>query len=177
MVINNLMKNREFSGKMLFWFSLWGSIPILSKWIENGIKKQRKSSTIMRLIGFKCILTGIFLNAIAGKTLKRYGHFDIKKGISAPERVVDNGIYSCMKHPAQFGSGLIGLGIGMLTGKLSGLIAGLGALMASFIFILNVEEPDVMSRFSDYCKKMGNKPAFTLKPACIMRGIYGLLKR
>ncbi|WP_297417473.1 hypothetical protein [Thermococcus sp.] len=43
---------------------------------------------------------GLLLNAVAGKTLKRYGHFDIRRDIRKSERLVTPGIYSCMCHPA-----------------------------------------------------------------------------
>ncbi len=174
MVVNELMKNKDFRTKMLFWFFLWGGVPFLASSIEYGVKNEKKPLVLMRLVGLKFILLGIFLNAIGGKTLKQYGHFDVSERIEAPEKVVDKGIYSCMRHPAQFGSGLIGLGIGMLMGRLSGLLAGILAFMMSLIFMLNVEEPETMKRFPDYCQKMGDKPAFTLRPTCFIEGIRAL---
>jgi protein-S-isoprenylcysteine O-methyltransferase Ste14 len=174
MVIKDLMRQKDFRTKMLFWFGLWGSVPMLASSIESAIKEERRPSVFMRLIGLKLMFLGVLLNAIGGKTLKKYGHFDVSEGISAPDRVVDKGIYSCMRHPAQFGSGLMGLGIGMLTGKLAGLISGMLAFMMSLIFMLNVEEPETMKRFPDYCEKMAGKPAFTLRPSCLLKGIIAL---
>ena len=159
---------------MLFWFALWGSVPLLSHYIDEAVKAQKRPSLLLRLLGGKLILVGVLLNAIGGKTLKRYGHFHIKEGVSAPERVVSSGIYSCMRHPAQFGSGLIGMGIGMLTGTLSGAVAGMFSLLMSFLFMLNIEEPETMKRFPDYCEKMAGIPGVNLNVRCIMRGIKSI---
>ena len=161
-----LMKHPEFKRKTIFWFALWGSIPFIERFLFHH--SQRKNKTI-RVGGAILISSGILLNAIAGKTLKRQGHLNIKDGINTPEKVVDVGIYKCMKHPAQFGSGLVALVIGMLRGTVAGIFAGMTGLLVSLVFILNIEEPQTMTRFSDYCQKMGSKPGISLNLWCILK--------
>ena len=168
--LSNLMKHPEFKRKMFFWFALWGSIPFIERLLFHH--SQRKNNLI-RVAGASLIGSGILLNAVAGKTLKRYGHFNIKEGISAPEKVVDVGIYKCMKHPAQFGSGLVALGIGMLRGTVAGIFAGMTGLLVSLLFILNIEEPQTMIRFTDYCQKMGERPGISINLWCILKTLLG----
>ncbi len=165
---------KEFWWKMIFWFLMWlavffGGIYLKDAQIPEWLVPW------LRVAGVLLVALGVLLNAVAGKTLKKFGHAQLdEKGFRAPDKLVTTGIYSCMRHPAQFGSGLVAVGAGLLSGTLEGiLLAGWGFALA-LLFMLNIEEPETAKRFPDYCEKMMDKPAVSLSPSCIREGIRQL---
>ena len=163
-----------FAWKFGFWFGSWGSI------IAVGLISPRiiPWSTFLYLLipaGAGLILYGLMLNALAGKTLKRYGHMEIKKGIRKPDRLVTEGIYSCMRHPAQFGSIFFGMGIALLTMKLIAILYAGWVSMLALYFILSIEERETIELFGErYCEFMKNRKPFTFSYRCLQVGFAAL---
>jgi len=98
-----------FTWKFGFWFSSWASIILVGLFSPRIVEFGSGRFLIMGM-GVFLIFYGLILNAIGGRTLKKYGHFEIRKGIKKPERLVDMRIYSCMRYPAQFGPIFFGIG-------------------------------------------------------------------
>jgi protein-S-isoprenylcysteine O-methyltransferase Ste14 len=162
-----------FASKFAFWFSWWAVIVI------TGLKFPSRLSSwavlAFRTIGLLLMIYGLFLNALAGRTLKKYGHFDIRRGIRKPERLVTVGIYSCMRHPAQFGSIFFGWGLALLTASVPALLLAGWYSFSALYFILAIEERETLREFGEeYCRFLRNRPPFSFSPKCIMEGIRAL---
>ncbi len=164
----------NFAWKFGFWISSWLIIALSGIFIPNPIDNPYIRWSLI-LLGVILISYGLLLNAIAGKTLKKYGHFDIKCGIEKPDKLVTIGIYSCMRHPAQFGSIFFGIGIALLTSNIFALlVAGWFSFFALY-FILAIEERETMQEFGeDYCRFMAKRKPFTFSPHCLHMGIIAL---
>ncbi|WP_297467110.1 methyltransferase [Thermococcus sp.] len=162
---------KEFAPKFAFWFSWWTLIVLAG--IYTREKLPFKWFTLP--IGLFLMSYGLLLNAIAGKTLKKYGHFDIKRGIRKPERLVTIGIYSCMRHPAQFGSIFFGWGLALLTSSIYAVLLAGWYSFSALYFILAVEERETLREFGDdYCKFLRDRPPFNPSIECLKRGIEAL---
>ncbi len=162
-----------FAPKFTFWFTWWFIISIVGIYTPNPLPAWFKYISIP--LGIVLMIYGLMLNAIAGRTLKRYGHFDIRRGIRKPEKLVKVGIYSCMRHPAQFGSVFFGIGIALITSNpYAILLAGWYAFSAVY-FILSIEERETLENFGDeYCEFLKTRKPFTFSPACLRKGIRAL---
>jgi len=126
-------------------------------------------------LGIILLIYGLMLNAIAGKTLKKYGHMEIKKGIRKPDKLVTEGIYSCMRHPAQFGSIFFGIGISFLTlNILAILYAGWISAFALY-FVLAIEERETIELFGEeYCEFLKRRKPFSPSLRCLVLGIKSI---
>ncbi|WP_456367754.1 methyltransferase family protein [Thermococcus sp.] len=163
---------REFAPKFAFWFSWWVAITLVGIYTEKLPFKWITIPLGLFLMGY-----GLLLNAIAGKTLKKYGHFDIRRGIRKPEKLVTVGIYSCMRHPAQFGSIFFGWGLALLTSSIYALLLAGWYSFSALYFILAVEERETLRTFGDdYCKFLRDRPPFNPSIECLKRGIKALKK-
>ncbi len=144
----------SWATKFAFWILSWTILVLIGVFIPGYIGHE----IILIPIGFALIIYGLALNAIAGRTLKKYGHFEMKKGIEAPEKLVTKGIYSCMRHPAQFGSIFFGIGLSFLTRNIFSILAAGWYVAAALYFILSVEEKETYKRFGkkymEYAKKV-----------------------
>ncbi len=162
-----------FAPKFAFWFASWLTIILVGIYVPNP------TPNILRfpffLLGLFFLSYGLLLNAIAGRTLKKFGHFHITKGIKKPEKLVTQGIYSCMRHPAQFGSIIFGVGISFITTNLYAiLLAGWFSFLALY-FILAIEERETLRNFGDgYCQFLRERKPFTLSISCLLLGIRAL---
>ncbi len=140
--------------KFAFWIISWILLVLIGVFTPGYIGYN----FILIPLGFAFLIYGLILNAIAGRTLKKYGHFEIKKGIKAPEKLVTKGIYSCMRHPAQFGSIFFGVGIAILTRNLFSILAAGWYMAVALYFILAVEEKETYERFGrkymEYAKRV-----------------------
>jgi len=85
--------------------------------IENEILK-----IILIVIGILGMIYAVVLNSIAGRTLKLYAHKVKTKKFSPPDKFVDVGIYSCMRHPGQFGNIVLLVSVTMLSGKICAVL-------------------------------------------------------
>jgi len=168
---------KDFWWKMMFWFGLWLAVFFGGLYLKDA-QIPRWLVPWIRGFGLLLVAVGVLLNAVAGRTLKKFGHAELnRRGFRAPDRLVTTGIYSCMRHPAQFGSGLVAVGAGMLSGTLEGILLSGWGFALSLLFMLNIEEPETARRFPDYCEKMMDKPAVSISPSCIIKGIRRLRQR
>ncbi len=166
----------EFLWKFIFWISQW-LLVLICEWFSPRIIHNTFFSSFLIVLGVVLVFYGLLLNAVAGKTLKKFAHFDVKKGIRKSDMVVDFGIYSCMRHPALFGNIFFVVGLSMLSGKLI-VVMFAGWLAASDLyFILAVEERETLERFGEeYCKFLAERKPFSFSISCLINGIK-LLKK
>jgi len=165
-----------FVSKFVFWLSWWVVIAIVGMEFPSGLPGW--AVCLLRGTGVILIAYGLLLNAVAGRTLKVYGHFDIRRGIQRPERLVTVGIYSCMRHPAQFGSIFFGWGLALLTTSVPALLLAGWYSFSALYFILAVEERETLKFFGeDYCKFLEERPPFNPSPRCLRDGIRALRER
>ena len=166
------MKN-EFAPKFAFWFSWWAAIVLVGLYAPGGLPCRTKWLTIP--LGILLMAYGLILNAIAGKTLKMYGHFDMRKGIRKPERLVTAGIYSCMRHPAQFGSVFFGWGLALLTSNACAILLAGWYSFSALYFILAIEERETLKTFGeDYYRFLERRPPFNPSIRCLREGLRAL---
>ena len=160
-----------FFWKFVFWLVLWISI-LTADYVFPFVIHSGALQSILFISGIILIIYGLLLNAVAGKTLKKFGHFDIKRGIQRPDKMIDKGIFSCMRHPAMFGSIFFSIGLSMLFGKIMTLLwAGWVSFIALY-FIMAVEERETISLFGDdYCKFLQNRKPFSFSLSCLIEGI------
>ncbi len=164
-----------FASKFAFWLTWWLVIALVGVYAPNPLPSWYGIISIP--LGTFFLFYGLTLNAIAGRTLKKYGHFEITKGIKKPEKLVTVGIYSCMRHPAQFGSIFFGIGISLLTGNIYALlIAGWYAFSAIY-FILRIEERETLEQFPEYCELLRSRKPFNSSLSCLKKGIRALKEK
>ena len=163
-----------FFWKFIFWFGLWISIFIVD-YTSPAILHNAPFKLISPIVGILLIVYGLLLNAVAGKTLKKYGHFDIKKGIHKPDKMIDIGIFSCMRHPAMFGSIFFSIGLAMLNAKIITILWTGWVSFFAVYFIMAVEERETIVQFGNrYCEFLKNRKPFCFSLSCLMRGIKAL---
>ncbi len=163
----------SFAPKFAFWFISWGIIAAVGIFTSNSIPRPYSYPFI--LLGILLMGYGLTLNALAGRTLKIYGHFDIKKGIKKPDRLVTVGIYSCMRHPAQFGSIFFGVGIALITANLYSILLAGWFFAFALYFILAVEERETLADFGEeYAEFLRTRKPFSFSIKCLREGFRAL---
>ncbi len=136
------------------------------------ILKSSIFRSISVAIGIIFIVYGIVLNAVAGKTLKRFAHFDVKSGINKPDKMIDIGIFSCMRHPAMFGSIFFSVGLAFLSGKIMAILWSGWVSFIALYFIMAVEEKETLDSFGDeYCAFLRRTKPFSFSISCLIKGI------
>ncbi len=160
-----------FFWKFIFWLVLWISIFIADIIFPDVISNQTFKS-VSFVIGFVFVIYGLVLNAIAGKTLKKFAHFDIKAGIRKPDKMLDFGIFSCMRHPAMFGSIFFSVGLALLGGKIMTILWSGWVSFIALYFIMAVEEKETIEQFGvRYCEFLKNRKPFNFSVSCLLHGI------
>ena len=72
---------------------------------------------------------------------------------------------------------MIPLGIALIMGSASAVLSAGWAILAAFFFVIVIEEPECMKKFSDdYFHYMQETPPFCLHPQCIAKGWKELKK-
>lgn len=159
----------DFLLKLIFWVCLG-----LSIYIVNSVspKLSVRIGTYLKPIGYFLIFYGVLLNIVAGRTLKKYGHKKQKKGYSQPDRVVKEGIFSCMRHPAIFGLIFMLTGLSFTTGKLITALYSAVIFAIGEYFIMAAEERQTINRLKDeYCEFIKTRPPFNPSLTCLLKGI------
>jgi protein-S-isoprenylcysteine O-methyltransferase Ste14 len=109
-------------------FSLWGSGRAPGPWLGAWALWAGAAVT----------LAGLALRVWSVRTLGQYFTYVVK--VSADQKVVDVGPYRLLRHPSYTGGLLIGIGIGLsLRYALGPVIIG-GAMLASYLIRIAVEE-------------------------------------
>ena len=166
------MKKRFIYWIVLFILAIFIAIfsPVLNE--SDFIKK------FLIFLGILGIIFAIILNSIAGRTLKLYGHKIKTKKFSSPDKFVDIGIYSCMRHPGQFGNIIFLISTTMLSGKICALFFGGWLAFFGVLFILFVEESEAIEKFGNrYCEYMKQVKPFSLNFKCIKKGFDIIFKK
>ncbi|MEB3806497.1 MAG: phosphatidylethanolamine N-methyltransferase family protein, partial [Desulfurococcales archaeon] len=122
-------------------------------------------------LGVVLIIYGVVLNIVAGRTLRLYGHRGRVPRFTPPDRLVDRGIYSCMRHPAQLGLIMVGVGLGLASGTIQGILASAIPVAGGLLFILQVEEPEARRLLGpSYHEYEERVPALRLTVRCLAKG-------
>ena len=164
-----------FAIKFGFWIASWLSLAVVGIFTPSPFDFGIFHIPLL-ILGLILLFYGLLLNAIAGRTLKKYGHFDIRRGIKKPEKMVDVGIYSCMRHPAQFGSIFFGVGIAMMTTNLYAILLSGFTSFLGLYFIMAIEERETLEEFGEeYCEFMKSRKPYSPSLKCLKEGLKALM--
>ncbi len=159
--------------RFLYWFTLLVLDILAALFLPKIFVLNR---AFFWIVGALFIIYGIILNSIAGRTLKLYAHRQKVAGFSVPDRFTNAGIYSCMRHPGQFGNLLLLLGIALASGKVLAILFAGWLIFFGLGFILFVEEREALQKFGQvYCDYMQKTPPFAF--GCLQRGLQAIVKR
>ncbi len=162
--------------KFAFWVISWMAIAATGIYVPNPVPMEFRA--FLTVSGIFFLIYGLTLNAIAGRTLKKYGHFEITKGINKPDRIVTTGIYSCMRHPAQFGSIFFGIGISLITTNIYAIFLASWYAFLAIYFIIAIEERETIANFGEeYCEFLSKTKPFSFSLNCIKKGVEALKNR
>ena len=165
----------DFLLKLAFWLTLAMSIYFFNRLFPTLYPNLLP---YLKIMGYLLTFYGLLLNIVAGRTLRKFGHKNLTKGFSQPDRVVNVGIFSCMRHPAIFGIIFILIGLSMTTGKLITSLYGFFLGFLGEYFIMAVEEKQTLKRFgNDYCNFIKSRPPFSFSPICLYIGIKAMLTK
>ena len=155
--------------RFIYWIALL-VLAILADIFMPSINEGGLIKVILIILGIVGIVVAVVLNFLAGRTLKLYGHKVRTKKFSPPDKFVDIGIYSCMRHPGQFGNIILLVSVTMLSTKLCAVLFGGWLAFLGVLFILFIEEREAIEKFgSEYCEYIKNTPPFSVKLKCIFR--------
>ena len=160
---------------MRFRFFVWvafilGGITV-SKLLDKFIFNTKfHFNALMFSIGIILLLLSFYISSKTGKLLKRFG----KEG-NVPRfqtnKLIREGIYSCMRHPMHLGLMLMPFSIAFLMNSISYIliIAPITAILI-FVLIKTIEEPEAIKKFGDeYIKYMKEVPMFNLSLSCLKK--------
>lgn len=166
----------KYAVRTLYWLALIVVSSLVAWFLRSHCPRPPAyADAASSIVGLILAVYGVLLNAIAGRTLRLYGHSRPSRRFQQPDRLVSVGLYSCSRHPAQNGLALLAAGAALLAGGAWGLLAAPIALAGGMWFILEVEEPEARRVFgNDYCDYERRVPAVSpalLSPRCIARGL------
>ncbi len=170
----------KYLTRTLYWLIIIFIVPLIS--VVLGEKAYPVKAWYLRLMleltGLLLIIYGIVLNIIAGRTLRIYGHSRNAPRFTQPDKLVDTGIYSCMRHPAQFGLIMFGVGASLMVPSAFSLV-GIGIPVAGgLLFLMLVEEPEARRILGEeYCRYEARVPPFTFSPRCLALGLESLREK
>ncbi|BCL84138.1 isoprenylcysteine carboxyl methyltransferase [Ktedonobacteria bacterium brp13] len=119
----------------LLWFGV--ALNFLLAWLlpRAAFSWQR---TVLFGIGVSFILLGVTLRWYAIRVLGRYFTRDV--AVSADQKVVQDGPYRYIRHPAYSGTFLTMLGVGLALTNWASLVALLLCVFAGHLYRVNIEE-------------------------------------
>jgi len=166
-------KVKEGIWKFLYWPLLWLltlGLPYLL--LKNVSPFEGVWKTISRTVGAALMVWAFFIHGVAGRTLRYFGHKDPKNRSIWPDKLVVDGIYSCMRHPQHLGLSLVAVALSLLLASPIAILSSGWAVVGTLLFVLFVEEPECLEKFGrDYYEYMKRVKAFTLDPKCVIRGV------
>ena len=148
--------------RLLAWLVIVASTLVASILLDSGIPG---------VPGWDAMLAGAVLVALSvrgamvtGRYLAVYGCS--RRGVT--RMLVDVGPYSCMRHPMHFFLALFPLGLGLLTARLGGVLAGAAWWVLILVLAVLVDERDAESRLGEaYREYRARVPAYSLHPKCL----------
>ena len=153
--------------RFIYWIFLL-MLAILADIFMPRIINNEIIRILLIILGVLGVIISVVLNSIAGRTLRRYGHQNETEKFSAPDKFINMGIYSCMRHPGQFGNIILIVSVTMLSGKMCAIFFGGWLAFLGVLFILFVEEKEAIEKFgSEYCEYMKKTPPFSLDFICL----------
>jgi protein-S-isoprenylcysteine O-methyltransferase Ste14 len=160
--------------KFAYWPITWAIIFLPAMMLGHICPVSGYLAVLSRVSGIAILAWALIIHIIAGRTLKRLGHSQRNTSLW-PDRLVIDGIYSCMRHPQHLGLALMPVGIALvLASPIAMILSGWG-VWAAFLFVLVIEEPECLKKFGIiYYRYMETTPAFSLKPSCIISGLNKL---
>ena len=115
-------------------------------------------------IGVVTSVVGLVLRMWSLRTLGRF--FTMPITIAADHRIVDQGPYRWLRHPAYTGGFLTVLGIPIVLGDPSGLAFTLVACLAAYVYRIQIEEAALIGRFGDEYR------AYAARTSRLLPGLY-----
>ncbi len=165
----------KYALRALYWILLIVIPPVFGQYL-NGfdlLVLSNNFTIVLTIIGIVLVLYGIVLNVVAGRTLRKYGHSHPARRFTQPDRLVRSGIYRCMRHPAQFGLILVGVGANLIVLGPAGVLLSGWIIAAGLLFIICVEEPEARSIFGEEYHLYEEKaPPVSLNIMCIIRHLF-----
>jgi protein-S-isoprenylcysteine O-methyltransferase Ste14 len=104
-------------------------------------------SMLFPLVGIALMICGIVVRWVAILTLKR--QFTVDVAISAHHRLVKEGIYHYVRHPAYSGSLLSFLGLGLVFANYMSMITVFVPICAALLYRIHVEERALIDNFGE----------------------------
>ncbi len=143
--------------------------PVLGPFIDARLGLEPPAPwPIMAAAGAVLVALSMRGAQVTGRYLAVYG----KSRRGEPRRLVDAGPYACMRHPMHFFLALFPLGIGLLTGSLSGAVMGVAEWLLVLALAVLVDERDAESRFGEEYRRYRERvPAFNPRPSCLARAL------
>lgn len=119
----------------LLWFGV--ALNFLLAWLLPRVAFSWQR-TVLFGIGVSFILLGVTLRWYAIRVLGRYFTRDV--AVSADQKVVQDGPYRYIRHPAYSGTFLTMLGVGLALTNWASLVALLLCVFAGHLYRVNIEE-------------------------------------
>jgi protein-S-isoprenylcysteine O-methyltransferase Ste14 len=111
-------------------------------------------SSVFPIVGLVVVICGLVIRWIAIFSLRR--QFTVDVAITKDHRIVSEGIYRVVRHPAYAGSILSFLGLGLCFANIISIVVIFPPICAAFLYRIRVEEKALVDAFGDeyisYCK-------------------------
>ncbi|MCX6143189.1 MAG: isoprenylcysteine carboxylmethyltransferase family protein [Ignavibacteriales bacterium] len=111
-------------------------------------------SPVFPIVGIVVIICGLLIRWIAIFSLRH--QFTVDVAIMKDHRIVSEGIYRFVRHPAYAGSILSFLGLGLCFANVISIVVIFPPICAAFLYRIRVEEEALVDAFGDeytrYCK-------------------------
>ncbi len=158
--------------KFIYWLISLSIVLIPGFFID--IKLSGFLGFLASILGLALLFYSLMVASIAGRTLKLYAHKEDKPKTFWPNRFTDLGIYRCMRHPMHLGLALLPLSIALIWGNVASILAGGWGVAMALIFVLLIEEPQTLKKFSNYCKYMQRVSAFSFNINCLKSALKAI---
>lgn len=113
----------------------------------KGVGRITFGQTSLFFVGLLLIIAGLAIRWIAILTLRHY--FTVDVTIMADHRIVNRGLYSCIRHPAYLGSLLSFFGLGLAFVSYISLIIIFIPILIAFLYRIKIEEAALVDAFGD----------------------------
>ncbi|UXD21587.1 hypothetical protein IPA_05675 [Ignicoccus pacificus DSM 13166] len=159
-----------WKAKVIFWILVYFLPALIGYYLDSLLGINRIPWTWP--FGLILLISALLVSSAAGRALRLCGHSREAKRFTPPDKLVTAGIYSCMRHPNQFGSSLMPLAIALILGTPCGIALSGWGVAFGLAFILYVEEKLVHQSFCpEYCEYAKRVPAVSLNPKCLLEAI------
>jgi len=158
--------------KFIYWLVSLSVVLIPGLFID--IKLSGFFNFLSTFLGIGLFIYAILVASIAGRTLKLYAHKENEPKTFWPNKFTDLGIYKCMRHPMHLGLALLPLSIALIWGNVASIIASGWGIAMALIFVLLIEEPQTLKRFSNYSDYMQRVSAFSFNFSCLKSALNAI---